>query len=77
MTAFRDLDKLGLLNLPTLNFHPHQPHYELSKERTVFGKLESLQQDSRGKPDYKLVTKTTGELTTHRLRSFLPNRSSE
>src|SRR5437762_5419814 len=33
LTAFRDLDKLGLLkNVPTLNFHPHLPHYELTKE---------------------------------------------
>jgi hypothetical protein len=29
LTAFRDIDKLGLLkNVPTLNFHPHLPHYE-------------------------------------------------
>jgi hypothetical protein len=31
LTAFRDLDRLGLLaNAPTLNFHPHLPHYELT-----------------------------------------------
>jgi len=31
LTAFRDLDKPGLLNnVPTLNFHPHLPHYELT-----------------------------------------------
>ena len=31
LTAFRELDKLGLLkNVPTLNFHPHLPHYELT-----------------------------------------------
>lgn len=31
LTAFRDLDKLGLLrNVPTLNFHPHLPHYALT-----------------------------------------------
>ncbi len=31
LTPFRDLDKLGLLNnVPTLNFHPHLPHYELT-----------------------------------------------
>jgi hypothetical protein len=31
LTAFRDLDKLGLLkNVPTLNFHPHLPHYQLT-----------------------------------------------
>lgn len=33
LNAFRDLDKLGLLhNVPTLNFHPHLPHYELTTE---------------------------------------------
>src|SRR6266566_2958613 len=31
LSAFRDIDKLGLLkNVPTLNFHPHLPHYELT-----------------------------------------------
>ncbi|WP_406813778.1 hypothetical protein [Mycobacterium sp. M23085] len=31
LTAFRDLDALGLLNdVTTLNFHPHLPHYELT-----------------------------------------------
>ena len=31
LTAFHDLDTLGLLqNVPTLNFHPHLPHYELT-----------------------------------------------
>ena len=31
LTAFRDVDTLGLLeNVPTLNFHPHLPHYELT-----------------------------------------------
>ena len=31
LTSFRDLDKLELLNnVPTLNFHPHLPHYELT-----------------------------------------------
>jgi hypothetical protein len=30
LTTFGDLDKLGLLkNVPTLNFHPHLPHYEV------------------------------------------------
>lgn len=30
ITAFPDLDKLGLLkDVPTLNFHPHLPHYAL------------------------------------------------
>jgi hypothetical protein len=33
LTAFRDLDKLGLLkDVPTLNFHPHLPHYELTND---------------------------------------------
>ena len=31
LTAFRDLDKPGLLkNVPTLNFHQHLPHYEIT-----------------------------------------------
>jgi hypothetical protein len=31
LTAFRDLDKRGLLkDVTTLNFHPHLPHYELT-----------------------------------------------
>ena len=35
LTAFRDLDKLGLLkNVPTFNFHPHLPHYELTTKDT-------------------------------------------
>jgi hypothetical protein len=33
LTSFRDLDTLGLLNnVPTLNFHPHLPHYELTND---------------------------------------------
>src|SRR6184192_4041027 len=33
LTAFRDIDKLGLLkNVPTLNFHPHLPHYEITEK---------------------------------------------
>ena len=33
LTSFRDLDNLGLLkNVPTLNFHPHLPHYELTTQ---------------------------------------------
>ncbi len=32
ITAFRDIDKLGLLaNVPTFNFHPHLPHYEITE----------------------------------------------
>jgi hypothetical protein len=31
LTSFLDVDKLGLLkNVPTLNFHPHLPHYEVT-----------------------------------------------
>ena len=33
LTAFRDLDELGLLNnVSTLNFHPHLPHYALTHD---------------------------------------------
>jgi len=33
LTSFNDLDKIGLLkNVPTLNFHPHLPHYALTNE---------------------------------------------
>ena len=33
LTAFRDFDKLGLLNnVPTFNFHPHLPHYEITEK---------------------------------------------
>ena len=33
LTAFRDLDKPGFLyNVPTLNFHPHLPHYALTHD---------------------------------------------
>ena len=32
LNTFGDLDKLGLLkDVPTLNFHPHLPHYELAE----------------------------------------------
>lgn len=32
LTTFRDLDKHGLLNnVPTLNFHPHLPHYGITE----------------------------------------------
>ena len=35
LTTFRDVDKLGLLkNVPTFNFHPHLPHYELTTKDT-------------------------------------------
>lgn len=33
LTAFRDLDKLGLLkDVPSLNFHQHLPHYEITSK---------------------------------------------
>ena len=33
VTAFRDHDLLNLLEgVPSLNFHPHLPHYELTTE---------------------------------------------
>ena len=33
LTAFRDLDRPELLrNVPTLNFHPHLPHYALTND---------------------------------------------
>jgi hypothetical protein len=33
LTAFRDIDKLGLLkNVPTLNFHLHLPHYAITEK---------------------------------------------
>jgi len=32
-TAYRDLDKLGLLEgVTTFNFHPHLPHYEVTTD---------------------------------------------
>ena len=35
LTALRDVDGLGMLeNVPTLNFHPHLPHYELTTNDT-------------------------------------------
>ena len=38
LTAFRDLDKLGLLkNVPTVNFHPHLPHVRADPTRTAEG----------------------------------------
>ena len=38
LTAFRDIDKLGLLNnVPTFNFHPHLPHYEMTDQGQQVG----------------------------------------
>jgi len=44
LTAFRDVDKLGLLNnVPTLNFHPHLPHYALTQKDDKAVKLLARQ----------------------------------
>ena len=33
LTPFKDLDRFGLLhNVPTLNFHPHLPHYAVTSD---------------------------------------------
>jgi hypothetical protein len=43
LTAFRDLDALGLLrDVPTLNFHPHLPHYAITDEAGEAGKAVKL-----------------------------------
>jgi hypothetical protein len=35
LTTFRDMDKPGLLkNVPTFNFHPHLPHYEITEKNS-------------------------------------------
>jgi hypothetical protein len=35
LTAFRDIDKRGMLNnVPTFNFHPHLPHYEITERNS-------------------------------------------
>lgn len=44
LTAFRDIDRLGLLrDVPTLNFHPHLPHYELTVGDTTSVRLLARQ----------------------------------
>jgi hypothetical protein len=44
LTAYRDVDKLGLLtNVPTLNFHPHLPHYEITEKNGSSVKLLARQ----------------------------------
>jgi hypothetical protein len=44
LTAFRDIDSLGLLrDVPTLNFHPHLPHYELTGGDTMSVRLLARQ----------------------------------
>ncbi|MGB2646531.1 MAG: hypothetical protein WBC86_02775, partial [Pseudolabrys sp.] len=51
LTAFRDIDKLGLLkNVPTLNFHPHLPHYELTTKDTKSVHLLARQPIDRDRP---------------------------
>jgi len=40
LSTFPDLDNLGLLkDVPTLNFHPHLPHYELTNDDSNTVKL--------------------------------------
>ncbi|MGA8446937.1 MAG: hypothetical protein WB766_17365 [Roseiarcus sp.] len=44
LTAFRDIDSLGLLkDVPTLNFHLHLPHYELTGGDTASARLLARQ----------------------------------
>ena len=44
LTAFRDIDKLDLLkDVPTLNFHPHLPHYEIIEKNGQFVSLLARQ----------------------------------
>jgi hypothetical protein len=44
LTAFRDLDSLGLLkNVPTLNFHPHLPHCEVTTKDAKSARLLARQ----------------------------------
>jgi len=51
LTAFRDLDKLGLLNkVPTLNFHPHLPHYALTQDDGKTVKLLARQPIDMDRP---------------------------
>jgi hypothetical protein len=51
LTAFRDFDKLGLLtNVPTLNFHPHLPHYEITEKSAKSVQLLARQPIDLGRP---------------------------
>jgi hypothetical protein len=51
LTAFRDLDKPGLLNkVPTLNFHPHLPHYALTQDDGKTVKLLARQPIDLNRP---------------------------
>ena len=51
LTAFRDLDKPGLLkNVPTLNFHSHLPHYEITDKKSESIHLLASQPVDRDRP---------------------------
>ena len=51
LTAFRDLDKPGLLkNVTTFNFHPHLPHYELTTKNTKAVQVLANQPVDRERP---------------------------
>lgn len=51
LTAFRDLDTLGLLkNVTTFNFHPHLPHYELTTQDTKAVQVLARQPVDRDRP---------------------------
>src|SRR6266516_5964594 len=51
LTAFRDIDKLGLLKkVPTLNLHPHLPHYELTTKDPKSVHLLARQPIDPGRP---------------------------
>src|SRR4051812_29429766 len=51
LTAFRDIDRPGLLkNVPTLNFHPHLPHYEITQDDGKTVHLLARQPIDRDRP---------------------------
>ena len=51
LTAFRDVDELGLLkNVSTLNFHPHLPHYEITEQNGKSINLLARQPIDRERP---------------------------
>lgn len=51
LTAFRDLDEPGLLaDVPTLSFHAHLPHYELTGEDTKSVRLLARQRVDPDRP---------------------------
>jgi hypothetical protein len=51
LTTARDLDRLGLLNnVPTLNFHPHLPHYEVTCENAAAIQVLARQPVDLGRP---------------------------